>query len=201
MQNTNNVYSWEVFDTFVRKACKHKPELKWESHPVLDAVASDLGTGDLQRPDKRGHPIEWESHPVLDAVAMDLHTGVLQRRDKLGHPIERWILPSGLAESYLLPAEVNPRPIMKTWLLEWTPEQESVLAPQEEVDKFGWLGALKLEEKRHRALLKAEGISFHKTQRAEHLRAYAVKHKILNSRGEIPSVGAIRNGVFYTAGA
>ena len=70
--------------------------------------------------------------------------------------------------------------------MEWNPEQKSGLTPQEEVDKFGWLGALKLEEKRHRALLKAEGISFHTTQRAEHLRVYAVKHKIRNRRGEIP---------------
>ena len=83
----------------------------------------------------------------------------------------------------------------------WAPEPENKLTPQDEVDKFGWLGALKLEEKRHRALLKAEDISYHKTQRAEHLRTYAIKHKIRNSRGEIPSVGTIRNGVFYRAGA
>lgn len=109
-RNTNKVYSWKVFDTFARKACNHKPKLK------------------------------RESHPVLDAVAMDLHTGVLQRRDKLGHPIERWILPSGLAESYLLPAEVNARPIMKTWLLEWVPEPKKPrkLTPLQEVKKYGW---------------------------------------------------------------
>ena len=56
MPNTNNVYSWKVFDTFIRKACNHKPKPKWGSHHVLDVVASDLRTGDLQRRDKRGHP-------------------------------------------------------------------------------------------------------------------------------------------------
>ena len=144
-----------------------------------------------------GHSSETESHPVIDEVARDLHTGALQSRDMQGRPVQPWQHPAELAKSYLLPSEVNARPVMKRWLMEWNPEQKSGLTPQEEVDKFGWLGALKLEEKRHRALLKAEGISFHTTQRAEHLRVYAVKHKILNRRGEIPAVGSIRNGVFY----
>lgn len=169
MQNTNNVYPWEVFDSFVRK--------EWD------------------------HSSETESHPVLDEVARDLHTGALQSRDMQGRPVQSWQHPAELAKSYLLPSEVNARPVMKRWLMEWNPEQKSGLTPQEEVDKFGWLGALKLEEKRHRALLKAGGIRFHNTQRAEYLRTYAVKHKIRNSRGEIPSVGSIRNGVFYKAGA
>ncbi len=168
MQNTNNVYPWEVFDSFVRK--------EWD------------------------HSSETESHPVLDEVARDLHTGALQSRDMQGRPVQSWQHPAELAKSYLLPSEVNARPVMKRWLMEWNPEQKSGLTPQEEVDKFGWLGALKLEEKRHRALLKAEGISFHTTQRAEHLRVYAVKHKILNRRGEIPAVGTIRNALFYRGG-
>ena len=169
MQNTNNVYLWEVFDSFVRR--------EWD------------------------HSSETESHPVLDEVARDLHSGALQSRDMQGRPVKPWQHPAELAKSYLLPSEVNARPVMKRWLLVWAPERENKLTPQDEVDKFGWLGALKLEEKRHRALLKAGGIRFHNTQRAEYLRTYAVKHKIRNSRGEIPSVGSIRNGVFYRAGA
>ena len=169
MQNTNNVYLWEVFDSFVRR--------EWD------------------------HSSETESHPVLDGVARDLHSGALQSRDMQGRPVKPWRLPSHLSKCYLLPAEVNARPVMKKWLMEWNPEQESGLTPQEEVDKFGWLGALKLEEKRHRALLKAGGIRFHNTQRAEYLRAYALKHKIPTSRGEVPSVGTIRNALFNRGGA
>ena len=46
MPNTNNVYSWKVFDSFIRKACNHSSETK--SHPVIDEVARDLKTGALQ---------------------------------------------------------------------------------------------------------------------------------------------------------
>ena len=62
------------------------------------------------------HNFEIKSHPVLDAVALDLHTGDLQRRDKLGPPTQPWQLPTGAAKSYLVPEEVNARPIMKAWL-------------------------------------------------------------------------------------
>jgi hypothetical protein len=73
MQNTNNVYSWKVFITFVKKACKHK---SMNSHPVLDAVARDLLAGVLQRRDKLGHPLDpWrtlselrESFLLMDEV-------------------------------------------------------------------------------------------------------------------------------------
>jgi hypothetical protein len=137
------------------------------------------------------------SHDILDVLAKDLYTGDLQRRDTSGYPIEPWQRPSDLAESYLFVDEVNARPVMKKWLLEWNPERDNRLTPQEEVDKYGWLGALKLEEARHRALLKAGGIRFHITQRTAHLHAYAVKHNITNRRSEIPAIGTIRNAVFY----
>ena len=127
--SNNHVYPWGTFDSFARTACKHKPKPKGGSHHVLDVVASDLRTGDLQR------------------------------RDKRGHPIEPWRLPSHLAKSYLLPVEVNARPIMKRWLLTWNPEQKKPrqLTPQQEVKKFGWKGALQLEAARIRASYKAGG--------------------------------------------
>ena len=169
MQNTNNFYSWKVFDTFVRKACKHKSS---NSHPVLDAVALDLGTGDLQR------------------------------RDKLGHPIQGWmgsnpILPSGLAKSYLLPAEVNARPIMKTWLLEWAPEQKKPrkLTPLQEVKKYGWKMALQLESLRIQDLYKAGGAHIVRTQLAIRVHAYAAKNTITTDGVLIPSSEYIRTHV------
>ena len=167
MPNTNNVYSWKVFDSFIRKACNHKPKPKWGSHHVLDVVASDLRTGDLQR------------------------------RDKRGHPIEPWLLISDVAKSYLLPVEVNARPIMKRWLLTWNPEQEKPrqLTPQQEVKKFGWKGALQEEEKRIRATKKSGGVKVYKTQLASHLYRYALSNKITTSGGVNPSSEYIRNHV------
>jgi hypothetical protein len=64
------------------------------------------------------------SHPILDEIAKDLNTGALQRRDKMGNPVEPWQLPSDVAKSFLLPSEVNVRPIMSKWLLVWNPESE-----------------------------------------------------------------------------
>ena len=167
MLNTNNVYSWKVFDSFVRTACNHKPKPKWGSHHVLDVVASDLRTGDLQR------------------------------RDKRGHPIEPWLLPSHLAKCYLLPAEVNARPIMKRWLLTWNPEQEKPrqLTPQQEVKKFGWKGALQLEAARIRASYKAGGGRVIGTYLATLVHAYAVKNNITTDGVLIPSGAYIRSHV------
>ena len=98
MPNTNNVYSWKVFDSFVRK--------EWDQSS------------------------ETESHPVLDEVARDLHTGALQSRDMQGRPVQPWRLPTHLAKCYLLPAEVNARPIMKRWLLTWNPELKEPTSPR-----------------------------------------------------------------------
>ena len=98
------------------------------------------------------------SHPILDVIAQDLNTGALQRRDRMGNPVNPWQLPSDLAKSFLLPSEVNARPIMGKWLLVWNPESEEELipkqpmhkgrTPQEEFEIYGWKGALQLEEKR-----------------------------------------------------
>ena len=137
------------------------------------------------------------SQPVLDAIAEDLVTGALQWRDKKGHPVKPSKSTLAVTKSFLLPSEVNARPIMATWQLDWNPKLELGLTAQEEYTQFGWTGALKLEEKRLRATLKAKGISLHKTGRAELLRVYAQKHGIVNKSGEVPSVGSIRNAVFY----
>jgi len=137
------------------------------------------------------------SHPVLDAIAEDLVTGALQWRDKKGHPVNPSKSPLAVTKSFLLPSEVNARPIMAIWQLDWNPKLELGLTAQEEYTQFGWKGALKLEEIRLRTSLKARGISLHKTGRAERLRDYARKHGIVNKSGEVPSVGSIRNAVFY----
>jgi len=121
----------------------------------------------------------------------------LQWRDKKGHPVKPSKSPLAVTKSFLSPSEVNARPIMATWQLDWDPKLELGLTAQEEYEQFGWKGALKLEEKRLQATLKAKGISLHKTERAELLRDYALKHGIVNKSGEVPSVGSIRNAVFY----
>jgi hypothetical protein len=59
------------------------------------------------------------SHPILDQVAADLHFGKLQRRNSKGHPITPWQSTDELRQSYLIPAEVDELPIMKSWRLSW----------------------------------------------------------------------------------
>lgn len=59
------------------------------------------------------------SHPILDQVATDLLSGKLQRRNSKGHPIAPWQSTDELRESYLMPAEVDELPIMKSWRLSW----------------------------------------------------------------------------------
>ena len=71
------------------------------------------------------------SHPVLDAVAEDLFVGALQRRDSMGNPVKLCHLPSDLSKSFLLPSEVNVRPIMSKWRLSWDPESEDELIPKQ----------------------------------------------------------------------
>ena len=65
------------------------------------------------------HSSATKSHPVIDEVARDLKTGALQSRVMQGKPVQPWKLPSHLAKSYLLPAEVNARPIMETCKALW----------------------------------------------------------------------------------
>ena len=58
MQN-NKVYTWEIFDSFVREEFDLGPEAV--SHPILDEIARDLKTGALQRRGKRGNPVQpWQ---------------------------------------------------------------------------------------------------------------------------------------------
>ncbi len=165
MQATIKVYPWKVFNSFVRKAYKHKSKT--------------------------------DSHPVLDAVASDLHTGDLQRRDKLGHPTQPWQLPTEVAKSYLFPEEVNARPIMKAWLLTWDPAQEppKKLTPKQEVDELGWKGALQLEEKRIRERFRVDAINISNTELAARLRKYAVKYGIHTNTGRVPEASYIRTHV------
>ncbi len=165
MQDTIKVYPWGDFDSFVRKACVHKSKT--------------------------------ESHPVLDAVASDLHTGDLQRRDKLGHPTQPWQLPTEVAKSYLFPEEVNARPIMKTWLLTWNPAQKQPKkqTPRAEVKAYGWKGALQAEGGRIRAKYKSKGLEIPNTRLSNLLHAYAVKHGIKTDMGRVPGAEYIRNHV------
>ena len=142
------------------------------------------------------------SHPTLDAVAEDLFTGALQRRDKMGNPVEPWQLPSDLAKSFLLPSEVNVRPIMSKWLLVWNPESEEELipkqpmhrglTPQEEFEEYGWKSALQLEEERIRAKFKDAGLPLTNTHLAELISAYAKKHNIVAAREKVPDSEYIR---------
>lgn len=115
---------------------------------VHKALNHDLGSG---------------SHPVVDAIAIDLLEGHLIRRDDSAHPTGPWQLPSELAAgTYLHPSEVNARPIMKDWLLEWSPAHQ--LSTAEEVKTYGWKGALQLEEKRIRVSFNAMVINIAKTR-------------------------------------
>ena len=133
------------------------------------------------------------SHPVVDAIAGDLLEQRLIRRDASARPVGPWKLPSELSKSYLLPAEVNARPAMKNWLLEWDPVHQ--LTPAEELAAYGWKGALQLEEKRIRASFKATGLRLPNTTLAARLWDYAKTNGIQADRGRVPSVEYIRNHV------
>lgn len=161
----NRAQSWRTFTSFIKQACNFEPN--------------------------------QNSNAVLDELAKDLYTGVLQRRNELGHPIEPWERPSDLAESYLFVDEVNARPVMVKWRLVWSPEPErpETLTPSQEVEQFGWKGALQLEEKRIRALFTAGGIKIANTTLSERLQGYAKTHDIRTVGGVVPSANYIRNWV------
>jgi hypothetical protein len=133
------------------------------------------------------------SHPVVDAIAGDLLEQRLIRRDASARPVGPWKLPSELSKSYLLPAEVNARPAMKNWLLEWDPVHQ--LTPAEELAAYGWKGALQLEEKRIRASFKAKGLRLPNTTLAATLWHYAKTNGIQIDRGRTPSANYIRNWI------
>jgi hypothetical protein len=52
--HNNKVYEWRVFVSFIKQKFELGPNVN--SHPVLDAAALDLHTGDLQRRDKLEKP-------------------------------------------------------------------------------------------------------------------------------------------------
>jgi hypothetical protein len=142
----------------------------------------------------QNHDASSGTHSVVDAIARDLLEGHLMRRDESARPIGPWQLPSELPENtYLLPSEVNARPIMKDWLLEWSPAHQ--LTTAEELAKYGWKGALQLEEKRIREEFRQGGITLRNTTLAEMLLKYAKSNGILTGREEVPAVGTIRNQV------
>jgi hypothetical protein len=61
--------------------------------------------------------------------------------------------------------------------------------------KYGWKGALQLEEKRIREEFRQGGITLRNTTLAEMLLKYAKSNGILTGREEVPAVGTIRNQV------
>jgi len=145
------------------------------------------------------------SHPVLDVVAQDLFTGALQRRDSMGNPVKPCHLPSDLSKSFLLPSEVNVRPIMSTWRLSWDPESEDELipnqpmhggyTPQEEFEEYGWKGALQLEEGRLREKYRDAGLNLPNAQLSRLLGTYAKKYNIVAAREKVPDPEYIRTSV------
>ena len=142
----------------------------------------------------RNHDPSSGSHPVVDAIARDLLEGHLMRRDESAQPIGPWRLPSELpGNTYLLPSEVNARPIMKDWLLEWSPTHQ--LSTAEELAKYGWKGALQLEEKRIREEYREGRVQLRNTTLSARLHNYAKTNGILTDRGTVPAVDTIRSHV------
>lgn len=165
MRNTSEAYSWGDFVVFIRTTY----ELK-----------SDVG-----------------SHPVLDQVATDLHSGELQRRNRRGDPIKPWESLTELRASFLSPSEVDERPVMRQWRLSWdtTIEMEPQLTAAEEQKQFGWAGALKLEANRIRADRKKVGLSISKKDLATLLARYAAENNIKTVQGKAPNSEYIRSYV------
>jgi hypothetical protein len=137
------------------------------------------------------------SRPILDQVAADLLSGKLQRRNSKGHPIAPWQSTDELRESYLMPAEVDELPIMKSWRLSWV--EIIKLGPQltatQEYKQFGWKGALKLEANRIRADRKKVGLSIPNTDLSTLLAKYAAENNIKTVQGKAPNSEYIRSYV------
>ncbi len=139
--------------------------------------------------DARNFKENQNSNEVLDVLAKDLYTGDLQRRDTSGYPTKPWEHILELGKSYLLPAEVNARPVMKKWLLEWSPEAEKtkILTSGQKVEQFGGKGALNLKEKRIRSSSKAAGIKISNTMLAGQFQVCALHNDIRTDEGVTPT--------------
>ena len=140
------------------------------------------------------HRSKSESHPVVDSIAQDLMTGALQRRDRRGRPSKAAHTPTELGQSYLIPDEVNARPVMSKWRLKWEPVQ-AVPTPRQEVKLLGWKGALQNEGRRLRARNKSVGGHISNVQLSKELYKYAVKYGIKTDTQIYPSANYIRNHV------
>ena len=140
---------------------------------------------------------EGGSHPILDQVAADLHRGDLQRRNRRGDPLKPWRSQSELRASYLLPTEVDARPIMRQWRISW--DVKVKMGPQltaaEECRQFGWKGALELQAKRIRADKKKVGLSISNTDLSTLLAKYAADNNIKTVQGKAPNSEYIRSYV------
>lgn len=140
------------------------------------------------------HRSKSESHPVVDSIAQDLMTGALQRRDRRGRPIQAAQTPIELGRSYLIPDEINARPVMSKWRLKWEPAQ-AVPTPQQEVKLLGWKGALQNEGRRLRARNKSVGGHISNVQLSKELCKYAATYGIKTDTQIYPSANYIRNHV------
>ena len=168
MKGTIEVYLWRDFDSFVRKALK-------------------LGS--------------TNSHKVLDTVAEDLITGKLWARNKLGHPLKLSPSPTQLALCYLSPAEVDGLPIMAAWGLCWDTFiknkaiSKKPASIKRQLKSIGWKATLQAEAARIWSDIKKTGGKPSLRSIAEQLHKFAKSHNIAAARGDIPSVGYIRNSV------
>jgi hypothetical protein len=165
MRDISKVYSWGDFVAFVLE--EYKPDDEGGSHPILDQVAADLHSGDLQR--RNGH----------------------------GDPIQPWKSPAELHATYLLPIEVDELSIMKSWRLSWvaTIKLGPQLTATQEYKQFGWKGALQLEAKRLRANRKKVGLSISNTDLSTLLAKYAADNNIKTVQGKAPNSEYIRSYV------
>jgi hypothetical protein len=164
------VFSWKAFATFVYKQTRYK--------------------------------VEETGHPVLDAVATELHTGQLIRRDRKGNPVEPWLNPLELRESYLDPTEVNRLAIMQRWRLVWTPtavtrkaKTSSTPTVAQQVQLHGWKVTLQAEAARLWKEQTSLGAKPVLAAISKRLHQFALDNKIVGDHGKTPSAGYIRSHV------
>ena len=145
-----------------------------------------------------GYSSQDTAHPIVDVVAKELRDGSLTRRSSLGYPITAWSTPADLLKSYLHPEDVNQRPIMKTWRLEWAPqtaEKSNEPTVAQQVQSLGWKAALQIEATRLWKEQKILGVKPVLKTIAELLHQFALKHQIKGDRGITPSAEYIRSHV------
>jgi hypothetical protein len=164
------VFSWKAFASFVYKQTRYK--------------------------------VEETGHPVLDAVATELHTGQLIRRDRKGNPVEPWLNPLELRKSYLDPTEVNRLAIMQRWRLVWTPtavtekaKTSSTPTVAQQVQLHGWKVTLQAEATRLWKEQTSLGAKPVLAAISKRLHQFALDNKIVGDHGKTPSAGYIRSHV------